>query len=103
MLSVWDAGLAVVPRLLSLQQQLTCFVPGVFRCSWIVLVGVVDSPEALQGCDPLESHSQLGPYVCFGPFELDVRSGELQHNGRKMLLNEQPLQVLLALLERPGE
>lgn len=100
---MWDAGLAVVPHLLSLQQQLTCFVPGVFRCSWIVLVGVVDSPEALQGCDPLESHSQVGPYVRFGPFELDVRSGELQHNGRKMLLNEQPLQVLLALLERPGE
>jgi eukaryotic-like serine/threonine-protein kinase len=50
----------------------------------------------------LDSHSQLGPSVRFGPFELDLRSGELQYNGRKILLNEQPFQVLLALLERPG-
>jgi len=51
----------------------------------------------------LDSRGQLGQSVRFGPFELDVRSGELQHNGRKILLNEQPFQVLLALLERPGE
>ena len=51
----------------------------------------------------MERHSQLGPSVRFGPFELDVRSAELQYNGRKTLLNEQPFQVLLALLERPGE
>jgi DNA-binding winged helix-turn-helix (wHTH) protein/tetratricopeptide (TPR) repeat protein len=51
----------------------------------------------------LDCHGQLGPSVRFGPFELDVRSGELQHNGRKIRLNEQPFQVLLALLERPGE
>ena len=52
---------------------------------------------------PLESQSQLGPSVRFGPFELDVRLGELQHNGRKVILNQQPLQLLLALLEQPGE
>jgi eukaryotic-like serine/threonine-protein kinase len=51
----------------------------------------------------LESQSQLGPSVRFGPFELDVRLGELQHNGRKVILNQQPLQLLLALLEQPGE
>ena len=51
----------------------------------------------------MDRHSQLGRSVRFGPFELDVRSGELQYNGRKILLNEQPFQVLLALLERPGE
>jgi DNA-binding winged helix-turn-helix (wHTH) protein len=51
----------------------------------------------------LERQSQLGPSVRFGPFELDVRSAELQCNGRKILLHEQPFQVLLALLERPGE
>ncbi len=51
----------------------------------------------------MEKQSQLGPIVRFGPFELDVRSGELQYNGRKDLLHEQPFQVLLALLERPGE
>ena len=51
----------------------------------------------------MESHSQLGPSVRFGPFELDVRSAELHYNGHTTLLHEQPFQVLLALLERPGE
>ncbi len=51
----------------------------------------------------MERQSPLGPSVRFGPFELDVRSAELQCNGRKVLLHEQPFQVLLALLERPGE
>ncbi len=51
----------------------------------------------------MERHTQLGPSVRFGPFELDVRSGELEYNGHKVLLHEQPFQVLLALLERPGE
>ena len=51
----------------------------------------------------MESHSQLGPSVRFGPFELDVRSAELHYNGHATLLHEQPFQVLLALLERPGE
>ena len=51
----------------------------------------------------MERQSQLGPSVRFGPFELYVRSAELQCNGRKILLHEQPFQVLLALLERPGE
>ena len=51
----------------------------------------------------MQRESQLGPSVRFGPFELDVRSAELRYNGRKILLHEQPFQVLLALLERPGE
>ena len=51
----------------------------------------------------MESHSQLSPSVRFGPFELDVRSAELRYNGHTTLLHEQPFQVLLALLERPGE
>lgn len=51
----------------------------------------------------MERHTQLGPSVRFGPFELDVRSAELQYNGRNIALHEQPFQVLLALLERPGE
>ena len=45
----------------------------------------------------------LGALVRFGPFEIDIRTGELCYNGRKTLLHDQPLQVLLALLERPGE
>ena len=51
----------------------------------------------------MERNTHLHPSFRFGPFELDVGSGELRHNGRKTLLHEQPFQVLLALLERPGE
>jgi DNA-binding winged helix-turn-helix (wHTH) protein/outer membrane lipoprotein-sorting protein len=39
----------------------------------------------------------------FGPFELDVRAGELRKHGTRLRLREQPLQLLLLLLENPGE
>jgi len=39
----------------------------------------------------------------FGPFELDVRSGELRKRGTRLPLREQPLRLLLLLLEHPGE
>ena len=39
--------------------------------------------------------------VRFGVFEVDRKTGELRRNGAKVKLQEQPLQVLLTLLERP--
>ncbi len=39
----------------------------------------------------------------FGPFEADVQAGKLRRDGAKVSLQEQPFQVLAALLERPGE
>ena len=39
----------------------------------------------------------------FGIFELDPRCGELRRRGLKLELQAQPLGLLLALLERPGE
>jgi eukaryotic-like serine/threonine-protein kinase len=41
--------------------------------------------------------------IRFAAFELDVRAGELRKHGVKIRLQEQPFQVLLMLLERPGE
>jgi Tol biopolymer transport system component/DNA-binding winged helix-turn-helix (wHTH) protein len=41
--------------------------------------------------------------IRFGVFELTTRSGELRKRGVRLTVQEQPLQVLLALLERPGE
>jgi len=41
--------------------------------------------------------------VRFGVFELDLRAGELRKNGSKLKLQEQPLQVLAVLVEKPGE
>jgi TolB-like protein/DNA-binding winged helix-turn-helix (wHTH) protein len=39
----------------------------------------------------------------FGDFSLDPRTGELARDGNKTPLREQPLQLLVALLEKPGE
>jgi serine/threonine-protein kinase len=41
--------------------------------------------------------------ILFGPFELDARAAELCKNHRKLRLQEQPFQILLMLLEQPGE
>src|SRR5438270_1606185 len=39
----------------------------------------------------------------FGDYELDHRAGELRKGGIRIRLQEQPLQVLLAVLEHPGD
>src|SRR5215467_5212154 len=39
----------------------------------------------------------------FGTFRVDFRAGELLKNGRKIRLQDQPLQVLALLIEKPGE
>src|SRR6201987_2514639 len=39
----------------------------------------------------------------FGVFEIDIRAGELRKHGLRIRLQEQPFQVLAALLEHPGE
>jgi Tol biopolymer transport system component/DNA-binding winged helix-turn-helix (wHTH) protein len=41
--------------------------------------------------------------ISFGPFETDLKAGQLRRNGRRIRLQEQPFQVLAMLLERPGE
>lgn len=47
------------------------------------------------------------PHPChrvrFGPFEVDLRTGELWRSGRRLKLTGQPFSVLAMLLERPGE
>src|SRR5258707_5872070 len=39
----------------------------------------------------------------FGSFEVAFRTGELRKNGMRIRCQEQPIQMLVALLERPGE
>jgi TolB-like protein/DNA-binding winged helix-turn-helix (wHTH) protein/Flp pilus assembly protein TadD len=41
--------------------------------------------------------------IRFGPFQVDLSSGELHKHGTKIRLQEQPFQILTMLLERPGE
>ena len=47
--------------------------------------------------------SQPAPRYRFGVFEADAATGELRRKGLRAKLNAQPFQVLLMLLERPGE
>ena len=41
--------------------------------------------------------------VRFGTFEVDLESGELRRKGIRLKLQEQPFQLLVMFLERPGE
>ena len=41
--------------------------------------------------------------IRFGDFELDPRAGELLRGKVRIRLQEQPLQILLMLLDKPGE
>ncbi len=41
--------------------------------------------------------------IHFGEFELDAAAGELRLRGTKLKLQDQPLQILEILIQRPGE
>ena len=41
--------------------------------------------------------------IRFGVYELDVQSGELRKGRARIRLQDQPLRVLIALLNNPGE
>ena len=49
------------------------------------------------------STSKSSYLIRFGDFEVDPRAGELRKHGRAIKLQEQPIQLLLLLLEHPGE
>src|SRR5438477_10772748 len=50
----------------------------------------------------MEKSISLKP-VRFGPFEADLRAGELRKHGVRLKLVGQPFEVLAMLLERPGQ
>src|SRR5260370_30625868 len=53
---------------------------------------------------PVLGIGQSEGIVRFEGFELEVRSAELRNpDGNTLRLSEQPLRILIALLERPGE
>jgi DNA-binding winged helix-turn-helix (wHTH) protein len=41
--------------------------------------------------------------ISFGDFTVDLKAGELRKHGLKIKLQEQPFQILVMLLEHPGE
>jgi DNA-binding winged helix-turn-helix (wHTH) protein len=44
----------------------------------------------------------LGRSIRFGPFELNVRSGELHKGPTHLRVPDQSIEILKALLEQPG-
>jgi len=53
--------------------------------------------ESAQSCDGV-----INGYR-FDRFEVDVRTGELRRDGIRLKLQDKPFQLLIALLERPGD
>jgi Tol biopolymer transport system component/DNA-binding winged helix-turn-helix (wHTH) protein len=51
----------------------------------------------------LEEISPGAQVIRFGTFEVNLRAGEIRKSGMKLKLSGQPFQVLVTLLERPGE
>jgi TolB-like protein/DNA-binding winged helix-turn-helix (wHTH) protein/tetratricopeptide (TPR) repeat protein len=51
----------------------------------------------------VQKSTSLPPTLRFGAFELDSRTGELRKKGMKIRLQGQPVEILVMLLERPGE
>lgn len=51
----------------------------------------------------MESLTRSDQVFRFGVFELDLRAGTLRKHGVRIKLQEQPVQILKSLLERPGE
>src|SRR5215467_8956048 len=47
--------------------------------------------------------THTSPSRRFGIFEVNLQTGELRRKGQKVKLQDQPFQVLAALMERPGE
>ena len=50
----------------------------------------------------VEEGLQPSHVLRFGPFEADLEAGQLRKNGVRVKLPQQPFQVLVCLLERPG-
>ena len=65
---------------------------------------MIDFPNPVGCSTSMDASSQSESQVIrFGVFEVDLRAGELRKQGIKIKLQQQPFQVLQALLEKPGE
>ncbi len=51
----------------------------------------------------MQEDLHLRVWLRFGVFELDLRAGELRKHGLRIRIQEQPFQVLVMLLEHPGD
>jgi DNA-binding winged helix-turn-helix (wHTH) protein len=68
--------------------------------TWVPRMGEAD--DRLHSFLPMSDLERARRYR-FGIFEADARTGELRRQGIRVKLHAQPFQILLLLLERPGE
>src|SRR5262249_57054332 len=64
---------------------------------------VIHSSITLRRVQPMVNGVRTAHVYHFADFAVDARTGELSHSGTRTPLRDQSLQLLLALLERPGE
>lgn len=57
----------------------------------------------MSATEPTRPASQAAPRYRFGVFEADAGTGELRRQGLRVRINAQPFQLLLLLLESPGD
>jgi len=78
-----------------------------FYVLYIIRVGVyVTEVISMREQDEPTSERVLlasGRYVLFGPFRIDQQRQEVTRNGSRLKLQGKVYQVLLTLLEKPGE
>jgi len=67
------------------------------------LIGFVLPDSLADGGEPVPSPVSTSRRLAFGTFEADLHSGELRKGGVRLRLQAQPFQLLVMLLERPGE
>ncbi len=60
-------------------------------------------PMSSPSSDPTPSRDNENRLLRFGVFEVDLAARELRKNDRRIRLQEQPFQVLVALLENAGK
>lgn len=59
--------------------------------------------ESFQPASTVSSILSSGRYIHLGPFQIDQQRQEITRNGERLKLQGKVYQVLMALLEKPGE
>lgn len=67
------------------------------------IVGMLDSVITEETRAKMAFETRTPSIARFGTFEVDLRTGELRKQGKRLKLQDQPFQVLVALLQRPGD
>ena len=68
-----------------------------------LLLPCYSRPQTISAVRNMPAPVSTSRRLSFGPYEADLQSGELRKHGIRIRLQSQPFQLLVMLLERPGE